>query len=140
MSEASDRLLAEWTPEKVRIWKLHRNGDPRTWYCWDWNGYTYDLAEAGVYDRAEAEKHIRGCTSEFAVNAIGVVQVDPDRHAVDGLASQVRAIREYVRKRADEAVAMRDGYTDKNPGASRDYGIEASVLSDLFSDLGHLKG
>lgn len=83
--EIAERLAGEWDPDKVRIWKLRGNGEPRSWYCWDMSGYSYDLGDAGLYDRDEAENHVRGCTSELAVKAIGVEQVDPKRYPIDAL-------------------------------------------------------
>jgi hypothetical protein len=71
--QAAERLLAEWTPDKVRI----RHGD--LWWRWDRCGYTYDMANAGLYAASfktwrDRDQVVPVDPSVFAIDAIVLAQ------------------------------------------------------------------
>lgn len=68
--KTAERLITEWSAAKVRI--LHQGS---LWWCWDNNGYTRDMAEAGLYDAAWKPWR----------DSDAVVPVDPKKFPIDAL-------------------------------------------------------
>lgn len=77
VEEHADRLLTEWSLDKIRVYNVKYG----LWWRWNKSGYTNDITEAGLYDKSWKPHREED----------RVYPVDPTKFVFDALMAKLKA-------------------------------------------------